>query len=55
MKYADAVKLHAGDEVTRKEDGVVMTVLWTENYKDQKIVVVHTIEDSEDYNHRELK
>lgn len=55
MRYKDAAKLHTGDEVTRKEDGVTMTVAWTENYKGRKIVMVHCFEDSYDYNHRELK
>ena len=55
MKYADAAKLHAGDEITLKENGVTMTVSWIENYKGQKTVIVHTFEDGMEYDHREIK
>ena len=55
MKYADAVKLHAGDEITLKENGVTMTVAWIENHKGRKTVIVHTVEDGWEYDHREIK
>lgn len=55
MRYADAVKLHTGDEITLKENGVTMTVAWTEHYRGRKLVIVHTVEDGYAYDHREIK
>ena len=55
MKYDDAVKLHAGDEITLKENGVTMTVAWIENYKGRKTVIVHPVEDGSEYDHLKIK
>ena len=54
MKYTDALKLHNGDEVTVKENGATMIVLWTEHYLGQKLVIVH-LEDGFSYDHREIR
>ena len=55
MKYNDAVKLHAGDEVTLKENGVTLTVLWTEkSLWGGKEVAIHC-EDGWTYSHREVR
>ena len=52
MTYAQAKKLHNGDEVTIKESDRVMTVVTTEVHK--KVVII-MLDDGNMYHHRDVK
>lgn len=52
MRYRDAKKLHSGDEVARKSDGAILSVVETRIYP--KVVMV-TCQDGEEYQHTDVK
>jgi len=53
MTYKKATRLHSGDEVTVKETGAVLMVLFIENRLGRREVAV-TCEDGYTYHHTEL-
>lgn len=54
MRYTEAVKLRAGDEVVCKETGRVLKVIYKENRKGRKECILFC-DDGYEYRHDEVK
>ena len=54
MRYYDALKLRAGDEVTVKETGQILTVIYKTDRKGRKECMLF-LEDGNEYRHDEVR